>query len=197
MAQTGTFKLMALPAELRELVYYQAMKPITPIDTAAIPNTPDCLIIPSIAHLSKQTRHEALHILFKSRPVEISLHSDENLRRALLWAQEWQNHALALPQLIFSGRITQHQFEFFTITIHISDEAPFFRASAKRAASTESDKFIASLKEQMLLWLASQLSAVKEGREVRLSGAALSKLIELVAGAANSKQAGVEPFPLK
>ena len=197
MTPTKVFKLMELPPELREIIYYHAMIPIKPIDTAAIPNTPDRVRIPPIAQLDKVTRHETLHILFTSRPIDISLHSDENLRRALLWANKWQDHARALPKLIFSGRIKSNCYEFFTITITISDEAPFVRATAKPAASQKSDEFIASLKEHMLAWLDMRLSDVNGGRDGKLSGEALVELISLVANAADGTRLGMTMFPFR
>lgn len=56
------FPFLELPAELREQIYYYAARPILPIDTAAIPGTPDCVLVPAVAQLSRQTRREALHV---------------------------------------------------------------------------------------------------------------------------------------
>lgn len=127
-------------------------------------------------------------MLFRSRRTEISLHSEENVRRALLCAEKWHAHARGLPQLIFSGRIRRHEFQFFTITLQISDEAPFFSASARPAASTKSQQFIVAMKRDMLAWLESKLESVSDGRPAKLSGEDLVELIKLVAKAADSSE---------
>ena len=38
---TDIFPFLELPAELREQVYLYAIRPVPPIDTAAIPGTPE------------------------------------------------------------------------------------------------------------------------------------------------------------
>lgn len=182
---TQPFPFMDLPAELRELVYYHAFTPIEPIDTAAIPNTPDLIRIPPIAQLSQQTRKEALHVLSRSRPVEISLHSSENHRRALLWALQWHDHAAALPELVFSGRIANLQFHFFEITVRISDEQPHLTAQAKQFSSDKAMEWVWETRRVILARLSKELEDVQEGRQAKLSGGTLVELIEMVADRAN------------
>lgn len=182
---TQPFPFMDLLAELRELIYCTAFMPIKPIDTAAIPGTADLIRIHHIAQLSQQTRQEALHVLFRSRPVEISLHSSENVRRALLWAQKWQDHAAALPVLIFSGRIASLEFHFFEITVRISDEKPHLAAEAKKFSSDKAMEWVEEMKKSILTWLSKELEGVREERYTKLSGRALVELIEMVAEKAN------------
>ena len=99
------FPFLNLPAELREQVYLIALQPITAVDTASIPGTPDRVRIPAVAQVSRQLRDEALHVLFRNRPVEVSLHSMENFRRALLWVEKCYDAGRACGMVIFSGRL--------------------------------------------------------------------------------------------
>ena len=51
------FHFLRLPAELRETIYLFAVQSsLTPLDTAAIPGTPDRVHIPPVAQASKQLR---------------------------------------------------------------------------------------------------------------------------------------------
>jgi hypothetical protein len=96
---------MSLPPELREEIYYHAIKDFQfpEIDTAAIPGTPDRIIIPAIAQASRQVRSEALGVFFRNRPVVISLYCRENTQRAKLWAESWVSHAREFSIIIFKG----------------------------------------------------------------------------------------------
>jgi len=91
--QTRPFRFLDLPPELREVIYSLAMAPFPPIDTAAIPDTPDRVVIPTIAQVSRTVREEALAIFYRQRPVHISLHCGENTRDSLEWAKAWDRHA--------------------------------------------------------------------------------------------------------
>ena len=181
------FPFLQLPAELREQIYYFAVQPIVPLDTAAIPGTPDRVTVPLIAQVSKLIRKEALHSLFANRPVEVSLHSSENVRRALLWADRWKDHAKSFGQIIFSGRLAACEYNFFHITLECSDEGPFFRARARPAASARADTLVAKVKEDLLKLLERWVKKAVKGREGRLSGDQLRDLIKLVEEASNGR----------
>ena len=173
------FPFFELPGELRESIYLYAVQPLPPVDTAAIPGTPDRVIIPKVAQLCTQMREEALHIFFKNRPVEISLHSEENVRRALLWADKWEGHTIYLAQVVFSGRLSMVQNEFFYITLDCSEEVPFFRACARPGASRGADTATDNIKHLLTQWFQRRCHA-NPGVESRLSGGELVKLIHLV-----------------
>ena len=176
----GIFPFLKLPAELREQIYFFAVQPITPLDTAAIPGTPDRVTVPTIAHVSKQTRDEALHVLFKHRPVEVSLHSPENLRRALVWADKWSGHTAALAQIIFCGRLQGAGGDFFHVTLVCSEEKPYFRVHTQPGASTQADILTARLKTAVLRWLEHKLEEANNGQEGRLSCDELTVLIHKI-----------------
>ena len=171
-----SFPLEALPPELRELIYYHAMSPFKPVDTAAIPGTPQHIRIPAIAQLSRKTRKEALYVLSRSRPIEVSLYSSVNVERALAWARNLSGRH---DHLIFSGRISQLENNFFRITLRISDQQPYFQVSSRPAASAEADTFIAGMKTKMLHFLSCKVDA-QNARQARLCSQVMCDLIKLL-----------------
>ena len=174
------FPFLKLPAELREQIYLFAVHPITPVDTAAIPGTADRVVIPTVAQLSRQTRTEALHVLFSNRPVEISLHSKENLRRAGLWIARWRAQANSITRIFFTGCLERAENDFFHITLQCSDEAPHFRVSTRLGASDEANTLILQMKDNLLHSLEHKVQSAKEGQKGRLSGGDLIRLIGLI-----------------
>ena len=182
-SQDTFLHLLDLPAELREQVYLFAIQPITPLDTAAIPGTPNRVRLPPIAQVSRQLRDEVRYVLFRNRLVEISLHSGENLRRALLWAENLSGPSSLFGIIIMSGCMKQAMNEFFHITIEISDGAPFFRVRTRPGASQEADLIISRMKSQLLDWLEAKVKAAKEGPKARLSSASIIEMIYMIDGA--------------
>jgi hypothetical protein len=176
----GTFKFLTLPAELRELIYIHAIGDIVPVDTAATPGSRDHLTIPVMAQLNRQTRDEALHCLYKHRPVAVSLHSAVNVRYALLWARRLGDHAKVYSKIIFKGRIAAAQNDFFHLTLACADEKPFFRLRARPAASLQADMVIKTMKDDTMKFLDEKLARSKAGQEGALSRQDVVKLINML-----------------
>ena len=174
--RSDSFRLLHLPAELREDVYLFAMMPLPPIDTASIPGTPARIVIPSIAQTSKQVRDEALAILLRHRPVEISLHSSENLRRALLWSSSWGAHARLFCTIIFSGCLAHLGNTFFRIELQSSEQKPYFKVRGGQFNRKMTDK----MKLHVLAYLNKVVEKSDASRVGKLSSAQLTELIQLV-----------------
>lgn len=204
---TKPFPFLELPAELRELVYYHAVQPITvslswtsirfntcvwpfangvplgqPIDTGAIPGAPDRVRIPAIAQTSKQLRNEVLHVLFKHRPAEIRMTSAYSFERALTWAKNCTGNSNSFGIINFAGRLEYAQNEFYHVTLEISDESPYFEVRSRRGASAKADLIIAHVMEKLLNDLDAKVKAAKKGQECRLSGDSIADLIHLIDG---------------
>jgi hypothetical protein len=179
------FPFLRLPAELREAIYLFAIQPITPpLDTAAIPGTPDRVHIPAVAQASSKLREEALHVLFRNRPVEFSLHSAENLRRALLWTEKCSGHTTSFGVIIFSGCLKHVENLFYHITLQCADYAPYFRVRTRPGASSKADILITQIKDKLLKFLDQKVKEAKKGQEGRLSGGLISEMIIMICAAA-------------
>lgn len=184
----GVFPFLQLPAELRELVYLYAIQPITPIDTAAIPGTPDRIRIPPVAQVSRLLREEALHVLFKRRPAEISLHSGENLRRALLWADGWAGHSHSFGLIILSGRLESSRNDFYHLTLECSEDPPYFSVRTRPGASLKAELLIDQIRRRLLDWLNQKVKSADNGQESRFSKAAIIEMIHIVNNASRLPQ---------
>ncbi|KAK5121364.1 hypothetical protein LTR85_005530 [Meristemomyces frigidus] len=129
----GVFRMLDLPPELREQIYYLAIERFPVIDTAAVQ---DRVVIPTIAQTSRQLRGEALSVFYRNRPVEVSFHCDENIRRAKVWAKSWAGHAKHFSSTItFSGKMRATGYEFFHITVERIKMAPYFMVTARPGVS--------------------------------------------------------------
>lgn len=174
------FRILSLPPELRELIYYYAMAPLPPIDTAAIPGTPNRVVIPAIAQVSRLLRKEALSVFYRHRPVEISLHCDENVRRALKWAKAWDGHSKGFATVVFTGRLAEAKNEFFHITVESSKSAPYFATHSRPGASEKACKIVARMAGRLQERLKTAGRRTSEEDRGRLTGEQLTALISHV-----------------
>jgi hypothetical protein len=170
---------MKLPAELRELVYYFAAQPITPLDTGAIPGAPDRVRIPAIAQTSTQLRDEALHVLFKNRPAEVRMHSAYSFNRAIDWAVKCSGQSNSFGMIDFRGRLEQAENEYFHITLEISDEAPYYQVVTKRCASVKADLITGQIQQKLWEFL-DEHTKVEDRQQGRLSGDVIAGVILLI-----------------
>lgn len=174
------FRLLDLPPELREEIYYQVMGPHFPvIDTAAIPGTPDRVVIPSIAQVSQQLRNETLAVFYRNRPVEVSSYCDDNVLRAHAWAKSWAGHAKDFTTIIFKGKMRATGYEFFHLTVGGTKTAPYFTVCARPGVSEIGDAVL----EHMVL--KAEVCLTKFGKDMstqqrgRLTAGQFAMLINL------------------
>ncbi|GAB7364708.1 hypothetical protein MBLNU230_g5508t1 [Neophaeotheca triangularis] len=177
---TGPFRLMDLAAELREKIYFFAALPLTPIDTASIPGTPDFVKIPVIAQVNKQVREEALAVFSRKRSVQISLHSSQHFKQSMVWVAKHTDSSAFFSRIIFAGKLKYQNNNFFHITIDCLPKAPYFRAHRRDAATKAADQISHYIKHRILNYL--DMVAEKAGPEyqAKLGGEQLFSLIALV-----------------
>lgn len=174
------FRILDLPGELREEIYTLVMSPFPPIDTAAIPGTADRVTIPAITQTSQQLRDETLAVFCRNRPVQISLHCDDNVRRASAWTESWQAHAKGFATIIFSGKMLATGYEFFHVTIQSLRTAPYFVVRARPAISRRGDIIISRMLKKIRACLSRINNIVGEHQQAMLTTDQLPKLIQLV-----------------
>ena len=178
--ENEVFRLMDLPLELRELIYYHATGPFPPIDTASIANTPDWVTIPPVAQLSPQTRHEALGVFYRNRPVMFSLHCQRNIERAKSWIDSCVSSPRVFNTIICSGSIWHCQGNFFHITIEYSPKTLRFHASARPGASEVTDHVCQTTKDEVQKYLNNQAANKTENEKGMLSADNLHDILHIM-----------------
>lgn len=163
------FRLMDLPAELRELIYYYASAPFPPIDTASIRNTPDAISFPAVAQLSRQTRNEALAVFYRNREVHLSLHCDRNVERSIAWLSHWGDDTQLTDKIVLEGlhkRGTPGSMFHLTITCLRKEKETQYRVNMRSHQDPKAEKACQAVKESVSLYIdkkvASDLSLLDE-----------------------------------
>lgn len=130
------FRLLDLPAELREIIYYHSAEDLPAIDTAAIKNH-GITKVPLIAQLCRDVREEALAVLYRNRELRFSFHCERNIERGNMWLQAAGHHS-EMPCTVVLAGVLKQTSEFFHIHVRCSKDLPYFvlcRGLARRRKS--------------------------------------------------------------
>ena len=112
--------------------------------------------------------------------MEVSLHSSENFRRALLWVEKCYDHSGATGTIIFSGRLEHVQYEFYHIALERLDDPPYFRVCTRPGASSQADVLTAQVEDELLKYLDQKVKNANHGQEGKLSGKMIFDMIHLI-----------------
>ncbi|KAK4542780.1 hypothetical protein LTR36_006156 [Oleoguttula mirabilis] len=173
----GVFRMLDLPPELREHIYYLAIESFPVIDTAAVQ---DKVIIPAITQVSQQLRNEGLAVFYRNRPVEVSFHCDQNVRRAKIWAKSWADHAKDFTTIMFSGKMRATGYEFFHITVEKIKTAPYFKVHARPGVSRTGAVVVEHMQYQIEARLKSFSKRASSQEQAKLTAEQFPVLIEVV-----------------
>ncbi|EME46617.1 hypothetical protein DOTSEDRAFT_22666 [Dothistroma septosporum NZE10] len=178
------FRLMDLPAELREQIYCHASALFPPIDTASIRNTPDTIHIPAIAQLSKQTRQEALAVFYRNREVQLSLHCYRNVERSIAWLINWGDDAHLTNSIVFSGLMKPGLGNIFHLTLNClrKDSGMQYRVSRRPHADPRSEKTFRELEEKISAYINKKVESDQtlQGEVGKLTKSEILDIFDLV-----------------
>lgn len=133
MASRDVFRLLDLPGELREIIYYHSAEDLPAIDTAAIKNH-GISKVPLIAQLCRDVREECLAVLYRNRELRFSFHCERNIERGNMWLHAAGHHSEMPCTIVFAGVLKQTS-EFFHVTIRCSKDQPQFHVATRPGAS--------------------------------------------------------------
>ena len=186
------FRILDLPPELREHIYYFAMGPnYPPIDTANIPGTPDDATIPALAQVSQQLRGEALAVFYRNRTVKISLYGDENVRQAKAWVNAWAMHAQEFSSVTFAGTMRCAKNEFFHIAIDCVKNAPYFKIHVRPGVSECGEEVLEYMLSEVEGRLARFRRSPSKDEKGGLTASQLRELVGVVHRSAQSTERAI------
>ncbi|KAK4504090.1 hypothetical protein PRZ48_005005 [Zasmidium cellare] len=175
------FRLMDLPPELREEVYYHASPSFPPLETSK----PDIARVPTIAQLSRQTRKEALAVFYRNRDIHMRLHTDTDILSATGWLDSCAKNAELSHKITISGRFTA--VSSFTLVISCQKRDPQFTVNVQ--SSVEEDRrsivkharnAVAVMKEEVSNYLENKTSWRPEDRRGRLTVGEMRSIVNIV-----------------
>ena len=187
---TGTFRLLALPLELREEIYRQCAGPVPALDTAAIRNH-GIEKIPLIAQLCRQVRQEALDVLYRKRELKFSLHCERNTQRGREWLRAAGSEEVMPGHITFSGKLEETR-EFFYLTVRCSTNSMQQFTVEERvgeAANRRTATISGFLKHALQSYLDSRASRKIHSEQAgKLQGAEVLYMLKMVEAECSTKR---------
>lgn len=172
------FRLMDLPPELREEVYYHASPSFPPLETSQ----PDVARVPAIAQLSRQTRKEALAVFYRNRDVTLNLRSDPDIMNATGWLDSCARNAELSHKITIDGHFPYRAN--FSLIISCQKKDPQFSADVqlddKESRRNLVKKDFALLESQVTNYLENKTSWRPEDRRGRLTVGEMRNIVNVV-----------------
>ncbi|KAF2170092.1 hypothetical protein M409DRAFT_19699 [Zasmidium cellare ATCC 36951] len=179
--QSTVFRLMDLPPELREEIYYHASPSFPPLETSK----PDIARVPAIAQLSRQTRNEALAIFYKNRDIHMRLHTDEDILSATGWLDACAKNAELSHKITISGLFTR--LSTFTLVISCQKKDPQFTVDVQSSIEEEfrgivkhTKKGVRIMKDEVSNYLENKTVRRPEDRRGRLTVGEMRSIVNIV-----------------
>jgi hypothetical protein len=160
-----------LPPEIREIILLYSMLPLLILSTASIPNTPDHIQIPAVAHVCHSLRDEALAIFYRNRPLEITVYSTANEKLTETWLSLWDE--TEFKDITIIGKGSQHHFFKFRINLH--EQGLYSVAIPPEFSSLGQDMTVVIAAVER--WLAKRQA---REQEYGLNGCELKALVQVV-----------------
>lgn len=177
-SQSTVFRLMDLPAELREEIYYHASPSFPPLETSK----PDIARVPAIAQLSQQTRKEALAVFYRNRDVHIRLRSDHDIINTNGWLDSCARNAELSHKITINGHFPYRAN--FSLVISCQKKDPQFTAHVelddKESRRNLVKENFALLQGQVANYLENKTSWRPENRRGRLTVGEMRNIVNVV-----------------
>lgn len=176
--QATVFRLMDLPPELREEIYYYASPSFPPLETSK----PDIARVPAIAQLSRQTRREALAVFYRNRDVTLNLRSDPDIMNATGWLDSCASNAELSHTITIDGHFPYRAK--FSLVISCQKKDPQFTADVqlddKESRRNLVKRNFALLESQVTKYLEDKTSWRPEDRRGRLTVGEMRNIVNVV-----------------